>query len=75
MASKMKKAKSLYQRHGKAPYKYSDIYQQWKACKLKGDERGADDAARRHYNRFVRFADAEPETRHFRYPREWQEAA
>lgn len=49
----MTKRKSPYQRHNKAPYKYSEIYQLWKAAVLAGRDHDATKHARAHYARFV----------------------
>jgi hypothetical protein len=44
---------------GKTPYKYSDLHQIWRGAVKRGDDRAAQDAARKHLNRFVRYADLE----------------
>jgi hypothetical protein len=47
------KGKSPYRRHNKRPYRYSDLYQRWRAAARSGD---ADEAARvskAHKRRFL----------------------
>lgn len=44
----MPKGKSPYQRHAKAPFKYSELLEQWRAAKKAGRENDAQDLARRH---------------------------
>ena len=43
---------SPYQRYNKAPYRYSDIYYQWRSAVLKGDTKGADRLSARHFAKF-----------------------
>lgn len=43
---------SPYQRYNKAPYRYSDLYYQWRAAVLKGDNKLADRLSEKHSQKF-----------------------
>jgi hypothetical protein len=45
---------SCYQRHRKSPFRYSDLYQQWKSAVLRGDDKTARQVGYRHTQRFLR---------------------
>lgn len=47
------KGKSPYQRRGKQPFRYSEIYQKWRSAALSGNPSEASFHARAHYRRFV----------------------
>lgn len=47
------RGKSPYRRHGKRPYKYSDLYQQWRRAALAGDADEAAKLSRTHARRFL----------------------
>lgn len=51
--SSERKAKSPYQRYGKTPCRYSEIYYRWKAAVLKGDDKEAARLSREHSARFA----------------------
>lgn len=47
-----RKSKSPYQRYNKAPYRYSELYYQWRAAVLKGDTRLARELSAKHSQKF-----------------------
>jgi hypothetical protein len=46
------KGKSPYRRHNKRPYRYSDLYQRWRAAVRSGDASEAAKITRAHKHRF-----------------------
>ena len=47
-----KSGKSPYQRYGKVPFRYSDIYQRWREAVMRGRDREAAALAAEHARRF-----------------------
>lgn len=47
------KGKSPYKRHAKRPYRYSDLYQRWRAAMRSGDADAAAQISRAHKRRFL----------------------
>ena len=43
---------SPYQRYHKAPYRYSELYYQWRAAVLKGDTKAANRLSDKHALKF-----------------------
>ena len=52
MTSEGRTARSPYQRYRKAPYRYSDILEQWQSAVIKGDYPLARRLGQRHSERF-----------------------
>ncbi len=47
-----KKAKSPYQKYGKTPHRYSELFNQWQAAVRRSDEHAARRYGREHTARF-----------------------
>ncbi len=47
------KGKSPYRRHGKRPYRYSDLYHRWRAPVMSGDADETARLSRMHARRFL----------------------
>jgi len=50
--------RSAYQRKGKKPHRYSELYYQWRAAVLANDKDAARELARRHSRLFMPEAEA-----------------
>lgn len=51
--TRKRKSQSPYQKYGKSPHRYSDLYQRWRSAVIAGRKDEAEQLGRQHTRRFA----------------------